>query len=1697
MPKNYIFYPIKHSFSKWLNVKKKYKLLPLLLILFVLTLFISPLQQVIALGTTLSLELGWSSSQADNTSSMAWGDFDNDGDLDLVAGNLSILNDNHPIRLYRNDNGSLGDVPVWESVELSVLYSVAWGDVDSDGDLDLAVGNFATQPNRIYRNDGLSEEDQTPLLTLVWEAPENLSTTRVAWADVDSDGDLDLAVGNDAEGNIGAQNRLYRNDGLDGNGVPQLSVIWESSDASATSSLAWGDYDNDGDVDLAIANGEFESGQPNQVYLNNSGILSNTPAWASVEHDVSTEVAWGDYDNDGRLDLAVGNLNVANRVYRNVGGSTMFQLVWSSSEEDDTWSVAWGDYDNDGDLDLVSSNRQQVSGQPNRIYRNDGGTLSTNAVLSSTELELTNWVGWADYDYDGDLDLAVGNGSVSEARANRLYRNDNEPLAESAAWQSNESESSRVMAWGDYDSDGDLDLVVGNLSSGEQNHLYRNNNGTVDPNPVWSSSEADQTSSLAWGDYDADGDLDLLVGNTGQANRVYRNDDGTLTTSAVWSSSESELTLSVAWGDYDGDGDLDFALGNDFLLSPGPNRVYRNDGVDKNGVPIFTIGWESGEIADNTHNIAWGDYDGDGDLDLLVGNHEHSLQLGVGNAQPNRLYRNDNGTLTPSAVWSSAETDNTLSVAWADVDSDGDLDFVTGNFGQANRLYENQNGEFVVTWTSIEEEPTNIVAWGDYDGDGDLDLVVGNGAATSTGGEEAQPVRIYRNQNGELSSSSVWQSQEQAVTQGVAWADVDGDGDLDLAVANHNAPNRIYQNRNRDRAPLLNDASNVVVHRPGVTDDSDFFSTSEIIQLTDEGVSIPYVLVDQEGDRVSRIYPEYSPNGGGQWFPATPGSGGDGVTNLTASLGGTAHTFNWDAEADLIKSDNIIFRIRAQSEFQPGRTQSPAYDGKSPSFRVEAPFFIKVVDDEGHVVPGVPIYANGQAITQTVTGASTTDRAGLLNPGTLESGTSLVALQQRFEQPTARQAHDGWAYRTFISNLSLAQDGTPQPFTASDSAQQRLIVQQNNPLILFNIVVSVEWNADEAYLQMMERAFERASDYLYDVTDGQMAFAQVKIYDNAQYWHHADFQISAKDGVRPYAFIGGIGSSDTSHSIIGGRSWNGSSSGSSEGNGDWDQAIGYRTLIHEFGHYALYLLDEYFVKTLDANGHITGEASAACTGLEIGPPPSDQPDPFPERPENASMMYWQYKASELADSDRWTINCRNTEQARVNGKPDWQTVFDHYDGPDWELNTPSSRGSVMAGPESFPKHLLPFPTIERHNNGGNGTARQLNVFDPDGLPFPGALVTLYTTPYSYTVAIDQGQTNPQGQLTVYGVSEGDEIRLTSLDGALSASQLVDEGLEYNITLAPSGTSQQRGNQSGNPTSPYLTLIPGSQGNTLSLKLAGTTGGNVLAIVIPAEGAGGPQSTALAYSASEGAHNSQISFASVGLGSGEVQIAGITNNQLVSMNSSYNLLPVSNSKDNKLASEDGNLQLDIMEGSLLNGTNAYATVFPTGYVPNPLPEGKQVVGTAYGVRLSGAATQLNKPGLLTMHYHPDVVGNPTELAIYRWDSATNNWILVEGEESEVDNALTAAVTELGIYALMADTDKNEPSEPPTATPTPAVTSTPTTATPTPAITSTATPPTQTATPTPTPTLAVTPTPTQTPTPMPPTTEHKLYLPILVR
>src|SRR5205823_3752649 len=118
---------------------------------------------------------------------------------------------------------------------------------------------------------------------------------------------------------------------------------------------------------------------------------------------------------------------------------------------------------------------------------------------------------------------------------------------------------------------------------------------------------------------------------------------------------------------------------------------------------------------EKTDQVAWGDYNGDGLLDLAIGNDG-------GTGQHTRVYKN-NGDGTFTSVWTSAEADTTYSVAWGDFNGDGQLDLATAGYGQAKRVYKNNgDGTFTLQWSSVETDNSRSIAWGDYNGDGLLDL---------------------------------------------------------------------------------------------------------------------------------------------------------------------------------------------------------------------------------------------------------------------------------------------------------------------------------------------------------------------------------------------------------------------------------------------------------------------------------------------------------------------------------------------------------------------------------------------------------------------------------------------------------------------------------------------------------------------------------------------------------------------------------------------------------------------------------------------------------------------------------------------------------------------------------------------------------------------------------------------------------------
>ncbi len=354
-----------------------------------------------------------------------------------------------------------------------------------------------------------------------------------------------------------------------------------------------------------------------------------------------SSVAWGDYDNDGDLDILLTGSN-SSKVYRNVGGNfvdinTLLPgLLYSS--------VAWGDYDSDGDLDILLTGEVTLGNYVSKIYRNDNGSfIDISAPLARVYL---GSVAWGDYDNDGDLDILL-TGNTGSVRISKVYRNDGGAFIDVNASLIGVSNSS--VAWGDYDSDRDLDvLLTGYTGSVPISKVYQNNAGSfIDTN---ASLTGVFWSSVAWGDYDNDGDLDvLLTGATGSdaISKVYQNNAGSFID--INASLTGVQFSSVAWGDYDNDGDLDISL-----TGAGISKIYRNDVGGFIDINASLTGVQSS-------SVAWGDYDNDGDLDIL-------LTGDTGSGPISKVYRNNIGTANtvpaaPSGLTSSVNG-NAVILGW-------------------------------------------------------------------------------------------------------------------------------------------------------------------------------------------------------------------------------------------------------------------------------------------------------------------------------------------------------------------------------------------------------------------------------------------------------------------------------------------------------------------------------------------------------------------------------------------------------------------------------------------------------------------------------------------------------------------------------------------------------------------------------------------------------------------------------------------------------------------------------------------------------------------------------------------------------------------------------------------------------------------------------------------------------------------------
>ncbi|MCB0208264.1 MAG: VCBS repeat-containing protein [Anaerolineae bacterium] len=867
-------------------------------------------------AVNLSQTPAFTSNLPSSPLSMDWGDVDRDGDLDLALGSQ------FGTAVYLNEDGIL--TQKW-SVNRPTL-EVRWFAYDSDDNLELiVVGNSAfNQPSGTGYNYIYTQPETDNIYTFFYSPYQLL---HVAPGDYDGNGQSDLII---------TTNLLKPTDDcpiyLIKDIFSLISQIYPTPTRNclpnqATASISPADFNNDGKLDLAasqIQNGEFG------VY-ENAGGASFT--FTSIIDDLSfpaSDAAWGDYDSDGYLDLAMAlPYSKEVRIYSNDKGIFASPTkILSSSLFLTPLTVDWADFNNDGKLDLA------VAEMPPKIY--DGAsdfdqvlaTLNTNALTFTAHINNLRGI---DLDDDLDLDLALTN----EVGPALVFKNSIPHLTTNLT--SISTVPSESVDWGDANNDGYLDLLFGGRL-----HFYSATTGQFNT----ASTIIDSNAKISmFGEMVTDSNgtnyLDILLA-TSNDYKLYKSNNGNFASGQVWNYPSSASVKSMALGYLNNDSRVDILLGNgQDNSSQLANLAFLNDYKIAKPAPSFS--WSSNETGqlEATYDLAWADYNHDGYLDYAAANGTNGV----------RIYRN-NIDLSFSLA-ASIPSKDARAVAWVDYNADSFPDLTVGNFEAANRIYKNENGNgtFTDKWNSNDNSKTTSLAWADWDNDNDLDLAVGNDGQDqifkNTGSSEPPKLQV------------IWRSLETNHTTGIAWGDKDGDGDLDLAVSQTGAgaQNGVYENHTiwpshlannsfNKYMPLPRNPSYVVINRPGTEPDAFSYSSGELIGYNPQNsstdpimVAIDFQLFDPDGEArggdlntpgdpvYNNIKYEYSMNGGGSWTDAISQS----PTTETAR-GGEPHTLIWEPPNET--SDNALFRITVIHQKPTGPVQRAKTVTVSPPFRL-------------------------------------------------------------------------------------------------------------------------------------------------------------------------------------------------------------------------------------------------------------------------------------------------------------------------------------------------------------------------------------------------------------------------------------------------------------------------------------------------------------------------------------------------------------------------------------------------------------------------------------------------------------------------------------------------------------------------------------------------------------------------------------------
>ncbi|CAM4908496.1 unnamed protein product [Rotaria socialis] len=585
-----------------------------------------------------------------NPKSIATGDFNNDNRLDIVVANSGM--DNVAV-ILRYDAGFFEGQITYSTGGTSQPLSVATGDFNNDQRLDIVVANSWNYNLGIFLGYGNGTfSDQMTYPTGDGSLPQT-----VVIGDVNNDGHLDLIITNSLNGNVGIF--LGHGDGTFSN-----QTTYPTGAGSVPVSVAVGDFNNDGRLDIVTANyWTYDI----SIFLNyGNGTFANRTTYSTGSVSKPNSVVVGDFNNDSKLDIAVTNQGSENIViFLGYGNGSFFnQSIYSTGDNSQPTTMAIGDFNNDKILDITVANFG--TGNIGIFLGYGDGTFSNQMTFATGNNSQPWWVAVGDFNNDSWPDIATANSGTNNIGV--LLGCINGTFFNQMAYSTGNSSSPISVAVGDFNNDSRLDIVAANRDRGSIGIFLGYALETFLTAPAYSTGSSSRPVFVASGDFDHDTRLDIAVANNGTDNIMILlgSGFGTFSKQTNYSNGDGSHPYSIAIADFNNDSLLDIAVANYGSNNIGI-RLGHGDGTLSNQTTYFT-----GE-GSHPYSVVVCDFNNDTHLDIAVANYganDVSLFLGYGN-----------GSFASQYIFPGGFESHPSALAVGDMNGDHVIDIIVANSG--------------------------------------------------------------------------------------------------------------------------------------------------------------------------------------------------------------------------------------------------------------------------------------------------------------------------------------------------------------------------------------------------------------------------------------------------------------------------------------------------------------------------------------------------------------------------------------------------------------------------------------------------------------------------------------------------------------------------------------------------------------------------------------------------------------------------------------------------------------------------------------------------------------------------------------------------------------------------------------------------------------------------------------------------------